>query len=497
MSKESHRAHTSLQRANTVLVWVFALVLATPAALSLLFPLEKTYENRPFLDIPSGLTMFTPAGLKGTAKALFDRSAAREAAISSRNWFNWHVLGFADTSRVVSGGEGTLFLKSSLYLWSCERHVNVAKELRRLDLLAEMAKVIDLEFVVSISPNKASVDTEALQGRARLYADCYAENRQKINEHLKAMPSGNVLSHGPTIKKMKSDHERAYFLYDTHWQPYFGLAAIHDLMNFFAEGYDQGVLKVQSEAIILNGRRDLSKLLLLDTQEVSLNANQEQLNEALTRLPDLQGETLFIQDSFYNKMKPLFNVAFNSPMSLHIRDLSKNEKRIATSTRLLKRADRIVVSSVERSLLLRARKGQPLSIDGIIGKELLRRNAQQASRECTRAGLPKTTAVLPSEEGRFITLERPHDLEREAKQQVERDHLCLQLALKTSAAFEPEIQLQSKDGAYRAENQFSVAHVTQGGKLNLLIPKSLVADQLRIQLFKEPTPFELEHASLH
>jgi hypothetical protein len=355
---------------------LFAAFAAAPVCWMLAFGAAAPYEQRAQTEIPGLGSVIAPEGdaRDQLSDAIFERSDLRRIAISTKNALEFEVLGFADAEQVVSGAPGWLFYKPEIEAWTCERLADNRKDFEAVVLLGEIAAANGLPFVLAIAPNKASVERNAVQGRARLLLDCYFETADLLEARLAEANLPSILHHTPLVRA-RGESGDAFFRTDTHWLPVTGFLAAGDLMRSLGlPGFPQDF---QPATQSRPRSTDLRRMLLLSPNEVvpfpDMSSEPAKSAIAANRLDG--ANTLILHDSFYAEISDSLLGMLNNAQMLHIEnDRSQTSSAVAGS-------EQLVVSSVERFLLQRVRSDADLGWLSPVGRWVMD-GADAAADQC-------------------------------------------------------------------------------------------------------------------
>lgn len=335
---------------------LFATFTAAPIGWMLAFGLAKPYEQRAQTDIPDLMQTIAPEGeaREQLSDAIFERSDLRRIAINTKNRLMFEALGFADAENVVSGAPGWLFYKPEIQAWNCGQLAANRMDVEAVVMLGEIAAAARLPFTLAIAPNKASVERDALQARAQLLADCYFETADHLEARLAEANLPSILHHTPLLRA-RTENADAFFRTDTHWLPVTGLLAAGELMRSMGRpGFPpdfQPATQSQARAT------DLRRMLLLPPNETVPvpDLSREPASSAIAANRIDGAKVLILHDSFYAQIEESLRSLMSEAQLLHIED---NSSEIPDA---VARAERLVVSTVERALLQRVRS------DGYMG----------------------------------------------------------------------------------------------------------------------------------
>lgn len=345
---------------------LFATFAAAPIGWMLAFGAAKPYEQRAQASMPDLMSAVAPEGeaREQLSDAIFERSDLRRMAISTKNAMFFGALGFADAEEVVSGAPGWLFYKPEIEGWTCERLAENRKDIEAVVLLGEIAAANGLPFVLAIAPNKASIERDAVQGRAQLLLDCYFETADLLEARLAEIRLPSILHHTPLVRA-RGESGDTYFRTDTHWLPVTGFLAAGDLMRSLGRpGFPDGF---QPSTTQQPRSTDLRRMLLLSPNETipvpDLTSEPARSQIAANRI---DGEKiLIVHDSFYAEIEESLRGLISD---IDLQHIEKDREQIPDA---IQRAARIVVSSAERSVLPRVRSDEELGWLSPVGRWVL------------------------------------------------------------------------------------------------------------------------------
>ncbi len=333
---------------------LFAAFAAAPIGWILVYGPAQPYEQRAQTGMPDPMLTIAPEGeaREQLADAIFERSDLRRMAISTKNTLMFEALGFADADEVVSGAPGWLFYKPEIASWTCPQLDANRRDIEAVVMLGEIAAAAHLPFVLAIAPNKASVERDAVQGRAALLLDCYFETADYLERRLAEANLPSILHHTPLVRALGKTGD-TYFRTDTHWLPVTGFLAAGDLMRRFGRpGFPAsfpGNLPLEPRA--KPRATDLRRMLLISPDETSPvpDLSSEPALSAIAANRIDGPKTLIVHDSFYAQIGGTLEAMIGNAQLLHIED---NRRQVPEA---LADTERLIVSTVERALLSRVR----------------------------------------------------------------------------------------------------------------------------------------------
>lgn len=357
-------------------VALFAVFLVVPLLSLAVFGVTDIYGGSDHPEFPRiGQVLKKRGKLDEFGNAVLHRSVAMKEAIRLRSWIGYRLVGFVDAERVVSGEAGWLFYREEFAKGACLNADRAARNLEQLETLIDLSRAAGIDMIVSVSPDKSTIYPEMLNQTMRGYWRCRPHNglllRALMRDH-----APRLIDHAPPIlaEKARDPGRLLYYVTDTHWTPMGAAAALRQLLDVALPGADIPPPTASTE--MLRQATDLSIMLLLQRTEAEPRPARD-WRAALPGLnPNPQADrTLLIRDSFYGVLLRDLRAIFPG-----LRELGyKSKGKMDTSA--IATADRIIVNSVERSLLERIKDG-PLDWDAPITAALVARNRARAEA-CT------------------------------------------------------------------------------------------------------------------
>ena len=351
---------------------LFAVFLMAPLLSLAIFGVTEIYGGSDHPEFPRiGQVLKKRGKLDEFGNAVLHRSVAMKEAIRLRSWIGYRLVGFVDAERVVSGEAGWLFYRADFAKGACLDAERAARDLTQLETLIDLSRAAGIDMIVSVSPDKSAIYPEMLHQTMRGYWRCQPRDgallRAMMRDH-----APRLIDHALPILAAKAEDpgRRLYFATDTHWTPMGAAPALRQLLEAVLPG--AAIPPPTASAEMLRQPTDLSRMLLLQqTEPEPLPARG--WRDALAGLnPAPQAErTLLIRDSFYGMLLQDLRAVF--PGLLELGYTSKGK----LDTSAIEIADRIIVNSVERSLLPRIERG-PLDWDAPIVLALVARNRAYA-----------------------------------------------------------------------------------------------------------------------
>lgn len=486
------RVRRSTRVYSLVAVVGFLIALTGPAASLVLFGPPEPYEGRAFTDVPSLYAILADDGAaRGRlGRAWSDRLPVRKASIAAVSAVQYDIFGFIDTPRVVSGTDGFLFFKPSLESYACAQRGYIDAQLRASGLLVSLARAADIDLFITMSPNKATVRTAELGGRAALYADCYAEMSKHVSAQLTRIGNGRFVSHFESIVASASTTGYDYFEKDTHWMEHQHASAIADVFMML-----RPQVRIDSTGFpTVPGTRDdpdLSRMLLLDHDEFALRLDPEAFQRIIRQTGPVLDTGVVIHDSFYNAMRPFLRSALPNTAFFAAADVDprSNERSAQALGAALERADFVLVNVVERNLLDQLTLGAA-SMYSRAGSYFLDMNRMRAGAACASATAVSIPAAVQKLQSASYAFAARVDITHLAY--GEDELLCLEVVTTAASQTQFALALPARGDAPSLES--SVPFSTGGGEhtIRLLLPADYLGDELRVISQQPPDQFTLE-----
>ncbi|GIH14740.1 alginate O-acetyltransferase AlgX-related protein [Rugosimonospora africana] len=225
--------HRRRVRPSAVLAAALAVLFFFGPAFARLAGVQPTrIENRPLRPFPSAAKgwQFLP-GLDGWA---VDHLPLRDVAVRANGWVSEHVFRELSTrdsgsQAVLAGRDGWLFYREDM-----ERRCAPAQPLQatlgQLDRLGRLITGLGREFVVTVPPDKSTIETAMLPRDYPSRACAEAAGRAFWDQIGAAPPAGYLDLNAP-IASVAKQQGHAYYTTDTHWAPAATAAYARTLMS--------------------------------------------------------------------------------------------------------------------------------------------------------------------------------------------------------------------------------------------------------------------------
>tara|TARA_R110002072_G_scaffold121437_8_gene255230 strand:+ start:37 stop:1560 length:1524 start_codon:yes stop_codon:yes gene_type:complete len=358
---------------NILRVIIAVTLVLSPALVWLVSGVAPPFAQRGVTEFPTLGAIIGPdnEAREQLADAFADRSLARKGAIGLLNTIKWRVFGFIDDDRIVSGNDGVLFYKQQFSEWSCERREINAVSLDRMLFFSELASVADVDFVIAIAPNKASVLREAVTGLAGAYVGCYDETESRLRTIVSNAPEGSIIDHTPPMQAA-ADRASLFFRTDTHWTTNGGVRALNQFFDETGTTFGPGFLAATPRSILRTP--DLaSSMLQIPMLESDIAYN---FAPRLVERSEVQHQTV-LHDSFYARIRDALSAGFWQSDFVYINRSPESDLISA-----LERSSSVVLQRVERRLLAEFQSNGVLSHDGRLLQWLIDRNSEAAAHNC-------------------------------------------------------------------------------------------------------------------
>lgn len=372
------------RRSDFAAVILFVLFICAPLSALVIIGPVAAYGGKGFepLEMKSNLLADNPGKRDALVQSILDRSWVRKTSLRVYNWVAYSVFRSVDTSQMISGKDGWLFFKEQFTPCIGDDVWNDFYESIAINNV--FAKSVDIELILSISPNKSSLYPEMLQSKYRLLTECAEENARRWRE-LAQHADYMILDHLPSLEALKQKFEiegqsqPIYFETDTHWRSWAAPAVVADLLQ--RSGADPATAP-QAMLAVGSARTptDLYNLMLL---QEGLSTQPADLPVPLE--PEPQPEMIIVHDSFYERFASVLEEAFNVAGMYHIfRD------RDILADRLRNYHGRLVVNSVERGMLGRFGHLNTSSLT-----EMLKPRLDEVANSCeSQAILPEQVTIV-------------------------------------------------------------------------------------------------------
>ncbi|HEY2672107.1 MAG TPA: hypothetical protein VGJ07_17285 [Rugosimonospora sp.] len=208
-------------RPRTVLAGALAVAFFFGPTVARLGGIEPTQiENRPLRSFPSPAQgwQFLPR-LDDWA---VDHLPLRDVAVRANGWISEHVFRELSTrdagsTAVLAGRDGWLFYRQDM-LRRCAPAQPLDSTLAQLDRLGRLVTSMGREFVVTVPPDKSTIEVAMLPREYPSRACSEAAGRAFWNRMNGTPPAGYVDLYGP-ISLVARQQGHAYYATDTHWSP--------------------------------------------------------------------------------------------------------------------------------------------------------------------------------------------------------------------------------------------------------------------------------------
>ncbi len=225
-------------------------------------------ENRPLKPFPSVARgwQFLP-GLDGWA---VDHLPLRNVAVRANGWVSEHVFRELSTrdagsQAVLAGRDGWLFYREDM-LRRCAPAQPLDATLAQLDRLARLVTGLGREFVVTVPPDKSTIESAMLPSQYPSRACSEAAGRAFWDRMSTSAPAGYLDLYAP-VAAVARQEGHAYYATDTHWTP----AAVAAYTRTLVSRLDPSLLDTAS--FVRSGSRlkttDLTKMIGMPRTERS------------------------------------------------------------------------------------------------------------------------------------------------------------------------------------------------------------------------------------
>ena len=445
---------------------LFALFLALPVATLLLFGTVESF-GRDQPDFPEPKQMLRAKGRTQFGDAILERSAAMKLAVRLQNWIGYRLIGYVETTTVVSGKGEWLFYRPEFRDGACIEFDKVAGYFRQLQVLIDMARASGLDMRIALSPNKSTIYPEQLNPYMRGYWRCQARNMAGLRR-LYESELPDLIDHAQPLLAERIRHPEIplYFTADTHWTPYGGAIAVHQLMAVTYPGME--IPPPQLSGATRTRKMDLAAALQWPVEEQAGEVAplpQTILDELNRRSADVR--TLISHDSFYAKIESQLREAFPNAI------IRRGASRALTSE--IESADRLIVNMVERQFV-RSTREDTLSWEGLIASAIMARN-QKLATGCSSFEAARRPAGAPVQTGEVAgeVLDIPA---------LEPQHLpCLRLSLVAGEPAMLEVAVpNARTGTYEPGRVLRYQILPGNQTIGFVLPDYVAGSSIRLEM---------------
>jgi len=323
-------------------------------------------------EFPPLLKLIAPRskGREKIADAIFDRSLLQREAVAMRNRFSWYQLGFIEERRIVSGAPGWLFYKPAFAAWDCSKHESARSGLQRLAFLLELAEANSLSLAIASAPNKASIQSREVVGRAKHRSRCYFEFEREYRAMMRRYASSRLIDHAVVLEPRTRTSE-PYLRLDTHWARLASFAAISQLVKESGVG---NLPPLDLPRFMEEKSTDLgNQMLLLDEQVFDQAVSVAGIMNA-DQAPGSSEEIVILHDSFYHGARDYLEAMIPGVRLVNYRNA---EEELPS----LEDVDFLILESVERAILTRVYSQDYWGWNGWVGEWVLSGMGRE-SRNC-------------------------------------------------------------------------------------------------------------------
>jgi hypothetical protein len=438
---------------------LFALFLAAPVLALLLLGSAGEYGS---VDPKFPRLWETLRGKKHRmdqfGEAVLHRSAVTKLAIELHNWVGYRLVGFVDTTRVVSGEGDWLFYRPEFLGGRCLEREKAAADLRQLAVLIDLGRASGIDLFVSISPDKSTIYPEMLSTAARGYWRCRVESATAFRQLIK-QEAPALIDHAEPLLAEKALHpdRQLYFVTDTHWTPYGGAVALRQLLAAIHPAEE--IPAPRRSGTPTSRATDLSSMLLVPVNEAVDDVDPASWSKS--RGDPGSFRTAIVHDSFYNAIAVQLAAAFPNAALVGFNDAHAAD------------ADRLIINSVERSLSKRIREG-PLAWDARLPAAIVQRNLGRA-RECASfalVGQPGAVGLGGAGSGTVVPI--PVIVGGRLP--------CLRLAVTAKPGATLEVALpNATTGAFEPGRSFKYKLAADDGTIAFVLPAYVAGSSVRLQ----------------
>ena len=355
-------------------IFLFFVFLALPVVSIALFGGAGSYGRFAKSSLPSAQSFFAKhKARKQAADHIFQASPMKKAAISAKGELTY-ALGAVNTNTVISGEGDWLFVKAQFEPYRCENRKHLKRGLERLEVIASVAEISDIEVLFSISPNKYSIYPDKSGALGVNFSDCYHESLLLVRDTIANYRAQNVILFHSALEKARADGMHVFRENDTHWTSAGGLYALAALSSHYLKDDLLSYLRTQKQKPEKNASiSDMgNSMLLISRNDFDSVPSKIVVNKVSQRMSKESGRMLAIHDSFFAGVRPTLSKFFPKLRTNHFaKEINKLRTSLATH-------DNVLVNLVERNIFKHI-QSSALGWNSPLGKEILKRNAAIAS----------------------------------------------------------------------------------------------------------------------
>lgn len=367
---------------NIAVVTIFNFIVLAPWVFHFFgFSTPKVIGNTKVVNFPEGEELY-PSNIGQTVRAVSDRVPIRKEVISLRSKFYYNLAGVLSplpvgliSKDVVYGDDGWLFYTGQ-YNDNCNNLSNPDLK-NAVEAFTNIFKHRYKNFYIIPSPDKSSLYRDK-QSYLLNSADCHArkkKRRKHLIRNFKAGFSDNFLNTWSFLKSLKVKHDKPlYSKGDTHWNSFTQSKIIKFIVNRISPNLfknsdilinttDNQLQGLFNSFLILDKKIKTNEYKIIRPKIKTSFQNmffgdvpgERYISQSLVNGENLiLGKTIFIHDSFFNKMRagPELAKYFSDITYIHYDNL-KPDKYFKDG---LYAADRVIFQSIERSLWIRVNR---------------------------------------------------------------------------------------------------------------------------------------------
>ncbi|MDF1778232.1 MAG: hypothetical protein P1V13_19555, partial [Rhizobiaceae bacterium] len=215
---------SEMRPANLLAALLFSIFLATPLASFMVGGYASKANEKPSWGDLSVSTLIGPNDTyrKKIARAVISGTPAAMGLISAKAYFDYRIMGFINSTRVISARDGWLFYKQQFSggkpLFSggkCEDQVQQREAIDAANALRVVAEGAGIDLRFSVSPDKSIVEQDMLDQRVRAFSGCKTQSAEKWRLYNRDV-GAPIIDHLEEFRTFGGD-QQLYFATDTHW----------------------------------------------------------------------------------------------------------------------------------------------------------------------------------------------------------------------------------------------------------------------------------------
>ena len=346
-----------MKQKSLIFIVLCMVICLIPSVGMFFFPTTQTTENRPMAAAPQ---LFTEEGslnksfISDFESYFTEHMALRNQMVYADAMVQTKVFQESNVSGVISGTDGWLYYSSTLddYLglkpMSDRELFNLA---HNFSVVQEYAETRDLDFVLTIAPNKNTLYGEHMP----YYKDYKVDTRHNAIELAEDLAREQI-HYLNLFEAFEAQDQVLYLKRDSHWDNRGACLAYNGIMDVLGMSHEEYANRAPE--IVKHDHGDLKKLLysfygeLEENYDYGLSQDYTYGNDAksvedgwiITENPAGEGKLLMFRDSFANTLIPFLSNEF--AQAYYSKGMPNALERFVETYE----PDSIVIQKVERNI---------------------------------------------------------------------------------------------------------------------------------------------------